>query len=381
MLRKFSPPFRLAFAALLCVASSALRAHDPFEITAQAQLRTDTLEINLTMARSTALAVSTGNPEAPTFESADFEKHHAGFVAAAPKLFIITAGGPPLELRSATASLGREEDVDLHLVYPAPPPGARMLRFEAPHVGRLPYGYGNSLVVRDASGNILGSALLRKEEPVLEVQLAAVAPAPAAGPVGTQASPVPARARPNLFSSFLRLGVEHILTGYDHLLFLFGLLVACQSWRRMLVIITCFTLAHSITLTLAAFGLVAIPSRIVEPLIAASILFVGIENLLRHEEPPGRWLLTLAFGLIHGFGFAGALREAGLGLSGAALGVPLFSFNLGVELGQLAVVAVVFPLLLWLRTRPAFVRFGPPALSVVVAAAGGWWLLQRTILA
>jgi len=368
--------FRLAGGALLLLAATvALRAHDPFEITALAQLRGSTLEIEVTMARSTALAVATGNPEAPTFEAAEFEKHRAAFVAAAPGMFAITAGGQPLVLRSATVSPSREEDVDFHLVYPAPGAGARTLRFESRHVDRLAYGYGDSLVVKDAAGNILGSALLRKEGPVLEVALAA-APAPG---VTVPAAPLPAR--PDLFGSFLRLGVEHILSGYDHLLFLLGLLVTCSSWRRMLVIITCFTLAHSITLTLAAFGVVAIPGRIVEPLIAASIVFVGVENLVRKQEPPGRWALTLAFGLVHGFGFAGALRDAGLGLSGRQLGVPLFSFNLGVELGQLAVVAGVFPLLLWLRHRPAYVRFGPPAISAGVVIAGSWWLLQRTLLA
>jgi hydrogenase/urease accessory protein HupE len=175
------------------------------------------------------------------------------------------------------------------------------------------------------------------------------------------------------------LGIGHILTGYDHLLFLLGLLVACRRLRTMVVIITCFTLAHSITLALAALGLVVIPSRIVEPLIAASIVFVGVENLVRREEPPHRWLLAFFFGLIHGFGFASALREAGLGQSGAALAVPLFSFNLGVELGQLGLVAVVFPLLLWLRARPAFVRVGPPVVSALVAVAGLFWLLQRTV--
>jgi hypothetical protein len=102
----------------------------------------------------------------------------------------------------------------------------------------------------------------------------------------------------------------------------------------MALVITCFTLAHSVTLGLAALDFVTLSPRLVEPLIAASIVFVGVENLLRRDDPRGRWALTLAFGLIHGFGFAGVLKDAGLGSSGAALLVPLFSFNLGVELGQ-----------------------------------------------
>ena len=149
----------------------------------------------------------------------------------------------------------------------------------------------------------------------------------------------------------------------------------------MVLVITCFTLAHSITLALAALGLVTMSPALVEPLIAASIVFVGVENLLRGGEPKGRWLLTFAFGLIHGFGFSGALREAGLGSSGSALAIPLFSFNLGVEIGQLAVITVILPVLLKTRDRPAFVRFVRPAISAFVALAGAWWLLQRTLLA
>jgi hypothetical protein len=116
---------------------------------------------------------------------------------------------------------------------------------------------------------------------------------------------------------------------------------------------------------------------VVEPLIAASIVFVGVENLLRRDEPRWRWALTLAFGLIHGFGFAGVLREAGLGSSGAGLLVPLFSFNLGVELGQIAVAVVVLPLLWKLRGLPWFERHGQRLISVFVVLAGAYWLLQR----
>ena len=174
--------------------------------------------------------------------------------------------------------------------------------------------------------------------------------------------------------------MEHILTGYDHLLFLFGLLVACRRFSTMALVITCFTLAHSVTLALAALDAVSLPPRVVEPLIAASIVFVGIENLVRRDEPRRRWVLTLSFGLIHGFGFAGALREAGLGSAGAPLLVPLFSFNLGVELGQIAVAAVLLPLLWKLRERPAYQRYGQHVVSAVIAAAGVYWLVTRVFL-
>lgn len=199
-------------------------------------------------------------------------------------------------------------------------------------------------------------------------------------PASVEAAPQPLT-HPPAFPKFLRLGVGHILTGYDHLLFLIALLAGCRSVRSTLVIITGFTLAHSLTLGLAAMDIVRIKSSIVEPLIAASIVFVGIENLFLKGTDKGRWLVACSFGLIHGFGFAGALRDAGLGANGAPVLVPLFSFNLGVEIGQLAVAALVFPLLLALRKSPTGERYAMPALSCLVVLAGGWWLLERTILA
>ena len=176
------------------------------------------------------------------------------------------------------------------------------------------------------------------------------------------------------------MGVEHILTGYDHLLFLFGLLIAMSQFRATLWVITCFTLAHSTTLALAAFDVVRISGHLVEPLVAATIVYVGVENLLRSEGPTGRWRLTLIFGLVHGLGFATDLKEKLAGVIGAEITVPLLSFNLGVELGQMAVAALVLPLIWWLRSEPAFVRRSVPVCSSLVVLGGAWWLLQRTLL-
>lgn len=187
--------------------------------------------------------------------------------------------------------------------------------------------------------------------------------------------------RPPAFLQFLRLGISHILTGYDHLLFLIALLAGCRSIRSMVAIITGFTVAHSLTLGLAAMDVVRLKSAVVEPLIAASIVWVGIENFFRKCTGKGRWQIASAFGLVHGFGFAGALREAGLGANGSSVWVPLFSFNLGVEIGQLAVAAIVLPLLLAVRKSPAGERYAMPALSALVILAGGWWLLERTLVA
>ena len=152
------------------------------------------------------------------------------------------------------------------------------------------------------------------------------------------------------FPQFFFMGVEHILTGYDHLLFLFGLLIAMSQFRATVWVITCFTLAHSTTLALAAFDVVRVPGRIVEPLIAATIIYVGVENLLRSGGPTGRWRLTLIFGVVHGLGFATELKEKLAGMIGAKIAVPLVSFNLGVEAGQMAVAALVLPIIWWLRS-------------------------------
>jgi len=176
--------------------------------------------------------------------------------------------------------------------------------------------------------------------------------------------------------------VEHIWTGYDHLLFLFALLVVCRSFRSIVAIISCFTLAHSTTLALATLNIVNLPSRFTEPAVAATIVFVGLENLFRRgAEPPGRWALTFGFGLIHGFGFASVLRELGVGENGTSIAMPLFTFNAGVELGQIAIAAVVLPVVWRLRKNEKFVTRGVPALSLLVALAGCYWFLERTVFA
>jgi hydrogenase/urease accessory protein HupE len=176
---------------------------------------------------------------------------------------------------------------------------------------------------------------------------------------------------------FLLLGVEHILTGYDHLLFLAGVLVVLRRWRDVVQTITAFTVAHSITLALATTGLVLVPGRTVEPLIAASIVYVGIENLVKGVQG-SRWKLTFAFGLVHGLGFATVLRDLGIGTNGnGAIALPLASFNAGVEIGQMAVAVVLVPAFWWLGTRPTSrIRFAA-AWSVMVIAAGSYWLLER----
>ena len=176
---------------------------------------------------------------------------------------------------------------------------------------------------------------------------------------------------------FFRLGVEHILTGYDHLLFLVALLLRGGRLLSLLKIITAFTVAHSVTLALAVLGVVTIPDRIVEPVIAASIVRVVLENVLLRNASSQRWLVSFLFGLVHGFGFASAIQP--LALPRGRLALALLGFNLGVETGQALVVVLLLPLLLWMRGsvwEPRVVR----AASLAVAAIGGAWLIERLFL-
>jgi hydrogenase/urease accessory protein HupE len=175
---------------------------------------------------------------------------------------------------------------------------------------------------------------------------------------------------------FVPAGIHHILIGPDHLLFLVGLLLLGGSVRRLTMVVTSFTIAHSITLSLAALNIVTPPARIIEPAIALSIVFVGADNLLAQGGRDVRAWIAFGFGFIHGFGFANVLRE--MELPARALGWSLFSFNFGVEIGQLIVVVLVASAFAVLRARSAWARSQLVyAGSIVVIAAGSFWFVQR----
>jgi hydrogenase/urease accessory protein HupE len=175
---------------------------------------------------------------------------------------------------------------------------------------------------------------------------------------------------------FIPSGIHHILIGPDHLLFLVGLLLLGGSLRQLITVVTAFTIAHSITLSLAALNIFSPPARIVEPAIALSIVYVGADNLMVHGGRDVRAWIAFAFGLIHGFGFANVLRE--MDLPSRALGWSLFSFNFGVEIGQVLVVVTVATALAALRARSEVVgRRLATAGSIVVIAAGAYWFIER----
>ena len=176
---------------------------------------------------------------------------------------------------------------------------------------------------------------------------------------------------------FVPAGVHHILIGPDHLLFLVGLLLLGGTMKQLLLVVTAFTIAHSITLSLAALGMVIPPANAIEPAIALSIVYVGADNLL--VSAGGRdtraWI-AFAFGLIHGFGFANVLRE--MDLPARALGWTLFAFNVGVEIGQIVFVVLIASLFLWIRSRSETAgRRLAFAGSVIVILAGVFWFVQR----
>lgn len=178
------------------------------------------------------------------------------------------------------------------------------------------------------------------------------------------------------FTLFLELGFRHILEGYDHLLFLLGLVIVTKNWRSLLGVVTAFTIAHSTTLALSAFDILSIKPVLTETLIAASIAYVGIENVVA-KELKHRWIVAGSFGLIHGSGFSGHLTSLLKSiLTGGSIWTPLFGFNFGIETGQIAVIAAGAPLL-WLVRKYRKEELIVPEISRMLAAVGIFLVISR----
>jgi hydrogenase/urease accessory protein HupE len=189
----------------------------------------------------------------------------------------------------------------------------------------------------------------------------------------------PAATRSTIAWQHLRLGFTHILpNGFDHILFVLGLFLLSAKWRPLFAQISAFTIAHSITLGLTMYGVVSLPPRLVEPMIAVSIVYVAIENLVTNELKPWRVALVFSFGLLHGMGFAGVLRD--IGLPHAQFLTALVSFNVGVEAGQLTVVAIAFTTVAaWRSNRPLYRRYIVQPASFAISLIGLFWTLQRAL--
>ena len=360
---------RVVQGAILVVLFSLLplqdaAAHDPGLSSLTIRQRTNGLEATLTLAvRDAAQVVELDEDHNGIVTQAEFAQTRSQLETAVVRQLFIAPDDRVAKPQSVRSRLDENNNVELRLDF-----GATIfssLEIQSKLIASLPLGHRQYLQIQNSTGQTIFERLLSATTDRATVQVPHI-----------DASTVALEAVRS-FTNFLCLGVKHILTGYDHLLFLFGLLLVARGFFSSLGIITSFTIAHSITLAVATLRVVQIPSRIVEPLIAASIVFVGIENLLRGDIPTARRMVAFGFGLIHGFGFASALREAGIGSGTGGILLPLFSFNLGVELGQIMVAAAALPIIWKLRENPMFVARWAPACSAAVVLLGSFWLVER----
>jgi hypothetical protein len=295
----------------------------------------------------------------------DAELHAGAEVLAAQVVagVVLTAGGAACVGARERAGLTEEDGAAVTARYTCPaPPAALTLEFAL--FDGLASGHRHlAQVVRPGAG---------PEDSIAEPVLLRRAPAATVALTGEEAPAPPPT------SAYFALGVEHILIGTDHLVFLVGLMAVGGRLRSLIAVVTAFTIGHSLSLALATLGVWSPGAAIVEPAIALSIAYVGVENLVV-PDATGRWRITLPFGFVHGFGFAGVLAE--IGLPGDAVAPALLLFNLGVEAGQLVVVALVLPLLMWLARQSLYQRLsGVKWISAAIVAAGAYWFVERVFL-
>lgn len=299
----------------------------------------------------------------------------------APGLFEVTAAGNVLKPKKVDCKFELDQHVVLILTYDRPSAWPMVLR--AKFFDILDPLSDGKIKVFDQTADPdrrdmepFAGKIIYRADPVFSINLTP----PAVETVNSsEPSAAPRQMTPNApgFGGYFKLGIHHIVGGFDHLLFLLALLLGCRSLKPMLIIVTAFTVAHSITLVLAALGWVELPDRWVESFIALSIVWVGVGNLLGKTAEKSRSWLTFGFGLVHGLGFASVLKGIGLGAGGQSIVPPLLAFNLGVETGQLAIVLIALPLLIVLRRHVSFARYGNLALSALVVHVGLIWFFQR----
>ncbi|WP_201007385.1 HupE/UreJ family protein [Paenibacillus glycanilyticus] len=173
---------------------------------------------------------------------------------------------------------------------------------------------------------------------------------------------------------FFILGIEHLITGYDHILFVLSLLIGARSMKQILGVVTAFTAAHTVTLLLAGFGVIHLPGKLVESVIALSIIYVALNSILNKNASKHNLFLAFGFGLIHGCGFAATLSE--MRLDGGQMAASLLTFNVGIEFGQLMIVLLLYPVIHYARR----IRWTMPAMSATISVFGLIWLIQRAFL-
>jgi hydrogenase/urease accessory protein HupE len=339
-------------------------AHDPGLSSLVIRACPSGLETTLTLAvRDAAQLLELDYDHDGIVTQGEFAGGRSQLEAVVAAQLIIAPDGKLARPESIRSRLDENSNVEVHLDFHTPV--VSTLKIQSELIASLPNGHRQYLQVQDFLGKMIIEGVLSASADRATAQMT------------VPTSNFAVRETVSSFADFFALGVKHILTGYDHLLFLLGLLVVARGLASSLKIITGFTIAHSFTLALATFGLVQIPSPIIEPLIAASIMYVGVDNLLRGDNPKARQLLTFGFGFIHGFGFASVLREMGVGSRAGGVALPLFSFNLGVEFGQIMIAAAVLPIIWKLQARPVFIARWAPTCSTVVVLLGGLWFVQR----
>ncbi len=344
-------------ACLSALACAITRAHQPGLSTVFVDLGSTRLNAQLIVAWQELEDVIPldGNHDR-TLSDEEFAAAKARLVRLGEPALSFESDGRMLALKSPV-EVQREDTTGIRFRFTFEFPPTQVLAVTSEIVADLQRGHSQILTVCDGT-NVLVETVLERNKPTVEIPLAGLNPSN----------------RPSPVRQFLMLGIEHIVTGWDHLAFLFGLLVVGGKLRDAVKIITSFTLAHSLTLALATLHIISIPSNIVEPLIAASIVYVGFENIVR-ENFSKRWMLTFAFGLIHGCGFASVLREMGIGTHGTSVVTPLVCFNIGVEIGQLAIASVMLPLI-W-KLKPTFPKKWVPVTSVALIVIGSYFLVDR----
>ncbi len=346
-------------------------AHPPGLSSADITLKADSLEAKITFSIQDIEAFVPMDSDQDA-EVTDLERDAAKPAVAkliSEQFKITLDGGEIKPSSSGQVAFDDKNNTTVTLQFAASP--TTTIAIESSFLTKFPGDHKQYLSIKDTTGREIGKKMLTPNAQTLIVNLA------------NDKTDIPSEAQPtSTFGDFLKLGIEHILTGYDHLLFLFSLLVITRNFWPALKIITFFTLAHSITLALAGMSIANAPSSVVEPLIAATIVYVGLENIIRKDKVTTnqRCMLTFFFGLIHGFGFAGVLQEMNISSIETGILVPLFSFNLGVELGQIAVASIVLPLIWWLHKKERIERFMVPVGSFLTCMAGGYWLIERTLL-
>jgi hydrogenase/urease accessory protein HupE len=282
-----------------------------------------------------------------------------------------------IELRGGGAASGAR--VPLTLVASEAAPDKGTLLVEAQGAAPSPALYVARLYPDDPAAKTLLSAYDATGALTRQEVLDAGHPSVVVGGEDKADSPEGRDGAGRVFARFVAAGMHHIFIGPDHILFVVALLLLGGSMKTLLKTVTAFTVAHSVTLALAALDIWSPAPAVIEPLIALSIVCVGADNLaFRSGDRDLRPLLAFGFGFVHGFGFAGVLREAALPRE--ALGLSLLSFNVGVEIGQACIVLAVAPALALLaRRRPKLARRVTLAGSILVIAAGAFWFAQRVL--